>query len=100
MELRALGLHVARQVAMPLAWRGTSLGDAFRLDLLVEHDLVLEIKAVDAILPVHKAQVITYLRLGGFTRGLLLNFNEIHLRDGITRVVNTSATLRALRSSV
>ena len=87
-ELHLRGFAVERQLAVPLAYKGQSLGDAFRLDLLVEHRLVVEIKAVEVLLPVHESQLLTYLRLAEKRFGLLLNFNVRSLKDGVKRVVN------------
>ena len=89
-ELHAIGLSVNRQVAVPLTWREVRIAEAFRADMIVEERLVLEIKAVEAISPVHKAQLLTYLRLTGLHRGMLLNFNVVHLKDGMARVTNFS----------
>jgi GxxExxY protein len=97
-ELHAVGLKVNRQVAVPLAWRDAKIAEAFRADFIVEDALVLEIKAVDAISPLHKAQVLTYLRLTGLHRGLLLNFNVLHLRDGMARITNFSGPPPSLRA--
>ncbi|MCU0623849.1 MAG: GxxExxY protein [Gemmatimonadaceae bacterium] len=74
------------------------IAEAFRADFIVEDALVLEIKAVDAISPLHKAQVLTYLRLTGLHRGLLLNFNVLHLRDGMARITNFSVPPPSLRA--
>ena len=87
-ELVLRGFSVERQKPVPLEYKGTPLGDGFRLDLLVEDSLLLEIKAVEALLPIHEAQLLTYLRLTARRFGLLLNFNEKTLKDGIRRVVN------------
>ena len=86
-QLEKDGLKVKRQVPMPVAYDGVSLDAGFRLDLLVENQVVVEIKAVDGLLPVHKAQVITYLKLGGYRAGLLVNFNVEMIRDGVKRIV-------------
>ncbi len=82
--------HVAfeRQKPMPVEYKGIKLDCGYRLDLLVEELVVVEIKAVDAILPVHEAQLLTYLKLGAWPVGLLLNFNVPVLRDGVHRMVN------------
>jgi GxxExxY protein len=85
MKLR--GLSFMRQVPLPVAYKGVNLDCAYRLDFLVAETVVLELKAVDALLPIHTAQVLTYLKLGGWTLGLLLNFNVPILRNGIRRVV-------------
>lgn len=87
-ELRARGLGVRTQVAMPVIYRGVRIAVGYRLDLLVEHTVVVEVKTVSKLLPVHEAQLLSYLRLGGFHVGLLLNFHSAHMRDGIKRMVN------------
>lgn len=86
-ELEAAGIPCARQVVLPVQYRGRAIESGLRLDLLVGGKLVVEIKAVDALAPIHQAQVMTYLKLTGHHLGLLLNFNVVHLRDGIKRVV-------------
>jgi GxxExxY protein len=88
-ELVEAGLSVQIEVPVPLVYKGRLLADVgYRLDILVENELIVEIKSNEAILPVHKAQLLSYLRLSGKRLGLLINFNTIHLRDGIARVVN------------
>jgi len=84
-ELR--GLRYARQVELPISYKGVKLDCGCRADLLVEDSVVVEIKAVEAILPVHEAQLLTYLRLSGRRVGLLINFNVPVLKDGIVRRV-------------
>lgn len=86
MELAAVGLEVKAQVPIDVTYRGRDLGLGFRADLLVEDCLLVELKSVEDLNDVHTAQVITYLRLLGCKRGLLLNFNKKTLRDGIRRV--------------
>jgi GxxExxY protein len=81
-------LRVATQVPLPIVYGDVRLTVGYRLDHVVEATLIVEIKAVDAVLPVHKAQLLSYLRLSGITVGLLLNFNVTRLKDGLTRVVN------------
>ena len=76
----------ARQQSVPVVYKGISLDCGFRLDFLVGDLVVVELKAVDAVLPVHEAQVITYLKLTGRSLGLLLNFNVRLMRDGIQRI--------------
>ena len=85
-ELRLRGLNVERQVEVPMLYKGESLGSSYRVDLLVERDLVVELKAVDRLAPVHTAQLLTYLRLLKVPTGLLINFNQAQLRQGIKRV--------------
>ncbi len=86
-ELRQRGLAVEAQRIVPVQYEGLVLDSAFRLDVLVEDRVVLEIKSVNQLLPIHKAQLISYLRLGNFPLGYLMNFNEVHMRQGIKRVV-------------
>ncbi|MCA1978480.1 MAG: GxxExxY protein [Thiobacillus sp.] len=87
-ELSKTGLRVARQVALPIRYDGIELEAGYRLDLVVENSVVLELKSVEKILPVHIAQVVSYLNLGGYSVGYLLNFNVSHMRDGIRRLSN------------
>jgi GxxExxY protein len=88
-ELASRGLGVRRQVAMPIRYEGIELDSGYRLDLLVEDAIVVEVKAVERMLPLYRAQLLTYLKLGGYELGLLLNFNTVHLRDGMNRVANS-----------
>jgi len=87
-ELVLQGMEVQRQRPVSLEYKGIALGDAFRLDILVNDLLLPEIKAVEQVLPLHEAQLLTYLRLTGKRLGLLINFNTRSLKDGIKRVVN------------
>jgi GxxExxY protein len=86
-ELAKQGFRVQAQVTVPLKYEELSIEAAYRADLLVENLVVVELKVVDALLPVHRSQLLSYLRLGGFKLGYLLNFNVDHMRDGITRMV-------------
>ncbi len=86
-ELTRRGMRVEREVPVALVYGDVRMRSVYRLDLLVDGEIVLELKAVDEIIPVHIAQVITYLRLTGHRIGLLLNFNVLLLRDGIRRIV-------------
>jgi GxxExxY protein len=86
-ELRDQGLEVERQKSVPVMYRGVQLDCGYRLDLLVENTVVLELKSVDALAPIHTAQMWSYLKLAGCHVGLLINFNLEHLRDGIRRIV-------------
>jgi GxxExxY protein len=90
-ELRQAGLDVQSQLALPIMYHGVKLDAGYRIDLLVENKVVVEIKTVDGILPIHKAQVISYLKLSGKSLGLLINFNVVHLKDGIKRFVQGTA---------
>ena len=89
-ELLRSGFRSATQVGLPVVYRGVKLELGYRIDLLVEHRVIVEIKSVEAISPVHQAQVISYLKLSGKSVGLLINFNVAHLKDGIRRFVNGS----------
>ncbi|WP_298302765.1 GxxExxY protein [uncultured Erythrobacter sp.] len=87
-RLEARGLKVARQLAVPVEFDGQLFGSAFRLDILVEDQLILEIKAVERLSQTHIRQLLTYLRLLKQPVGLLLNFNHATMKDGIRRVAN------------
>lgn len=87
-ELRRRGLVVDEEVPLALTYDGVSIDAAYRLDLLVSDCIVVEVKAVLQLVPVHSAQLLTYLRLTGAPVGLLMNFYVAHLRDGIKRLVN------------
>jgi GxxExxY protein len=86
-ELTKSGLRTERQVPLPVVYDDLKLEAGFRIDLLVERQLIVELKAVEGLLPVHQAQVLTYLKLSGYRLGLLINFNVPVLREGIRRVV-------------
>jgi GxxExxY protein len=86
-ELSKTGLQFEHQLKVPLLYQGVRLKTAFKLDYFVENRVLLELKAVEKLLPVHNAQIISYLKLTGVTVGLLVNFNVVHLRDGIRRLV-------------
>jgi GxxExxY protein len=86
-EIRENGLFVAREVILPIRYKKLELKAAYKLDLVVEGQIILELKAVEQLLCVHEAQLLTYLKLSGIRRGLLLNFNVPLLKDGIKRMV-------------
>jgi GxxExxY protein len=86
-ELELRGLQHFRQKALPLVYKGADLGCAYRLDVVVEELVVVEVKSVEELLPIHTMQLLTYLRLTGYQLGLLVNFNVPVLRQGIKRVV-------------
>ncbi len=92
-ELTSRAILVHRQVEVPVTYKGVVLGQPLRIDLLVEDSVVVEIKSVDVILPVHSAQVITYLRLADKPTGLLINFNSTSLRGSVKRLYQKSAVL-------
>jgi len=87
-ELRSRGIEVAAQVAVPVVYQGQKLEVGYRIDLLVENRVVVEVKSVEAVHPIHEAQLLSYMRLSGLNVGLLINFNVLHLRDGIRRMVD------------
>ncbi|HUF69348.1 MAG TPA: GxxExxY protein [Longimicrobiales bacterium] len=87
-DLSRSGLRVERQVAVPIEYEGLTFDEAFRADLIVEGAVIVEVKSVSELAPVHARQLLTYLRLLDLRVGLLLNFNSLHLSDGIRRVVN------------
>src|SRR5215469_5986503 len=87
-ELSKLGLSVQTEVKLPVLYDGLVLESGYRLDLLVQNQVVIELKCVDALLPIHKAQLLTYRRLANKPVGLLLNFHVVHMRDGIRRILN------------
>lgn len=87
-ELARHGLLVERQISMPVSYESVRLDIGYRIDLLLEQKVVVEIKAVDRVIPAHLAQILTYLKLGNYKLGFLLNFNVAHMRDGIKRVAN------------
>jgi GxxExxY protein len=86
-ELFLRGIPFEREVPIPLEYRGIRLEAGYRLDILVAGKVVVEVKAMEAIAPIHEAQLLTYLRLGGWKVGLLMNFNVVVLKDGIRRRV-------------
>lgn len=87
-ELRKAGLLVATQVEMPVVYDGIRLDLAFRADMIVEAKVILELKSVEALAPVHSKQLLNYLRLSGLKTGLLINFNTITLKDQLVRLAN------------
>ncbi|MCK4357509.1 MAG: GxxExxY protein [Candidatus Cloacimonetes bacterium] len=87
-KIKQAGFSVEKEKPMPLVFENIKLDCGYRIDLLVENKLVIEIKAVNALNNIHLAQTLTYLRLGNFKLGLLINFNVPLLKDGIKRVIN------------
>jgi GxxExxY protein len=87
-ELDKQGLSVRRQALIPIRYEDLTIDNGYRVDLLVGDRVVVELKTVESILPVHRGQLLSYLRLGGFKLGYLLNFNVARLRDGIVRMAN------------
>jgi len=87
-ELEKQGLPVRRQALIPIRYEGLTVDNGYRVDLLIGERVVIELKAVETILPVHRAQLLSYLRLGGFKLGYLLNFHVARMRERIVRMVN------------
>ncbi len=86
-EFRQRQIHFFRQHPLPVVYKGTKLDCGYRLDFLVENIVVVELKAVESILPIHEAQLLSYLKLGGWHMGLLINFYVPVLKQGIKRIV-------------
>jgi GxxExxY protein len=87
-ELKKAGFHSEAQVGVPVFYDSVKMDLGYRIDLLVEDLVVVELKSVDTIAPVHQAQLLSYLRLSGKSLGLIINFNVVHLKDGVRRFVN------------
>lgn len=87
-ELSIRKIPFKRQVALPVSYKSKKLDIGYRIDLLVNHEVVVELKTVESILPIHEAQTLTYMRLGGWQVGLILNFNVVILKNGIKRLVH------------
>jgi GxxExxY protein len=87
-ELNKAGLNVGKQIPLPLVYQDVQLECVYRLDLIVENKVIVEIKSVESFHPIHSVQLLTYLKLANCKLGLLLNFNVLHLKEGIKRVVN------------
>jgi GxxExxY protein len=87
-ELKKRGLSVKTQVSMPIYYDGEVLNEGYRIDVLVEDSVIIEIKSLDSLLPVHKSQIITYLSFSGLRLGFLMNFNTKMFTEGIQRIAN------------
>ncbi len=92
-ELGLRGVLHARQVPVPLTYKGLTLEIAFRADLIVEQRVLVELKAIETVLPVHRAQVLSYIRETGHAVGLLINFHVSRLVDGVARIINDRVSL-------
>ena len=86
-ELKQADIEHRRQVPLPVVYKDVRLDCGYRIDIVVRRQLIVEIKAIERVVPVHEAQILTYLRLSGYKIGLLLNFNSIVLKDGLRRFV-------------
>jgi GxxExxY protein len=91
LELSRAGLRFARQVELPLIYEGVRFERTYRADIIIEETIILEIKSIENILPIHEAQILTYLRLSGCHVGLLLNFNTVLLKNGLRRFIQSSS---------
>jgi GxxExxY protein len=87
-ELRTRNLRVQTQIELPVRYEGIVIDAGYRIDMLVADAVLVELKAVERLMPIHEAQLLSYLKLSGRKLGLLINFNVVHLRDGIKRIVN------------
>lgn len=87
-ELERRGLKIKRQVGIPVVYKGREISDGFRADLMVNEKVIIELKSVEKVKDVHRKQLLTYLKLSGIKLGLLINFGESLIKNGITRVVN------------
>ena len=87
-ELHKAGLEAVSQVRLPIVYEGMKIDAGYRIDLLVEDSVIVEVKAVEKLIPIHHAQLISYLKLSGKRVGLLINFHVDHLRDGLKRIAN------------
>jgi GxxExxY protein len=99
-ELRKRGFKVQDQLWLPVVYDGVQIEGGYKVDLLVEDSVIVELKVVEHLLDIHKAQLLSYLKLGGKRVGLLINFNVVHLRDGIKRMVNSPNSSASSVSSV
>ena len=86
-ELKKSGLFVEKQIPLPLVYKKVKLEIGYRIDLLVENAVIVEVKSIEQLADIHLAQILTYLRLSGCKLGLLVNFNVLHLKEGIKRVI-------------
>lgn len=87
-ELSSRGLKIQTQVPLPISYRGVLVDAAYRLDLVIEDLVIIELKAAERLIPIHEAQLLSYLKLSGKRLGLLINFHVLRLKDGYKRIVN------------
>ena len=99
-EFRLRGIRFTRQTEVAAKYKGVDLGGFYRLDFMVENTVVVEVKAVQHILPVHRAQLLTYLRITGYEIGLILNFHAAVMKDGIVRMVRSPKVFASRRLPV
>lgn len=98
-ELRQRGHHVAQQVVLPVVYDGHKIDAGYRLDLLVADTVIVELKAVEKMIPLYEAQLLSYLKLSGKSIGLLINFHVPRLRDGIKRLIHSPVAIGVDRAS-
>lgn len=91
-ELQLQNVSCETEVLLPLSYKGLQIENAYRIDILVDNTLIIELKATDKVLPVHKAQLLTYLTLAEKPLGLLINFNHSLLKDGVTHIINSKSS--------
>jgi GxxExxY protein len=99
-EIEKRGLKVEAEVWLPVLYDGVQIEGGYKVDLLVEGIIVVELKVVEHLLEVHRAQLLSYLKLSGKELGLLINFNVVHLKDGIKRIVNSRPSASSAHSAV
>ncbi len=87
-ELKTIGLEIKQQVALPVIYKQIKLNAGYRIDILVENKVIIEVKSIDVLAPIHTAQILTYLKLKEIKLGILVNFNSVKVIDGIKRIVN------------
>ena len=87
-ELNKTGLYIEKQKGLPLIYNEVKLDIGYRIDIILENKLIIEVKAVDALNDIHLAQILTYLKLSGCKLGLLINFNSVLIKDGVKRIIN------------
>ena len=87
-ELTSRNIHIQNQLTLPVIYKQARIGTGYRIDLLVEDKVIIELKVVDKLLPIHEAQLLTYLKLSNKKVGLLINFNTLRLKHGIKRIAN------------
>jgi GxxExxY protein len=87
LELQGAGIGYRRQVPLPIVYKGVRLDCGYRMDIVAEDEIIIEVKAIEQLLPIHDGQILTYLRLSGIRAGLLMNFNSVVLKNGLRRFV-------------
>jgi GxxExxY protein len=88
-ELKMIGLEVKEQVVLPITYKGTQIQSKLKVDLIVQDKVIVELKAVQELSPIHAAQLLTYLKISNQRLGLLINFNELKIKNGLRRIINS-----------